>query len=115
MGSVAIENSLSRQRFFCRNKFLIVLCHDRDFSVATENDRPRVAIGFPSRDMAWGFRRPSHATIDLLGRATARMACAQLCMRQTCDSALCRALFGITIHGHCSRTLFMGTVQKIKK
>ena len=31
--------------------------------------------------------------------------------RNTCDSAL----FGVTVYGHCSRTLFMDTVKKKKK
>ena len=56
MGSIATENSLSlsrqnsnsflsRQRFLYCDRFLRVLYRDRDFSVETENDRPRVAIG----------------------------------------------------------------------
>ena len=53
------------------------------------------------------------------GMVEARAVCLQLCMRQSCDSVLCCTLFGSlftnAIHGHCSRTLFMGTIHKKKK
>ena len=55
---------------------------------------------------AWATTHVVH--VKALGPHATAQSKRALCTRQTCDSAL----FGVIVHGHCSRTLYMGTVKK---
>ena len=95
--SIATENSPSRQDLQC---FLSRHTSQGLLSRQSLHD-PMLQQRFLCRNKAWGW--------DGEVRAQQRAVHAQqstVCTRQTCDSALCcalcYALFGVTVHGHCS-------------
>ena len=113
-----------------RDRKFPVTTESPKFSVTTEEAWPHVATDTPCYDRAWVLEAVGCMTIERLARTTAHgsarmrarrvtaravsVTALAVCTQRTCDSALCCALFWVTIHEHCSRTLSMDTVKKKK-
>ena len=89
--SVMTENSLSRQR-------MIGLVSQQGFHV-------------PTRPGGWGDKAPGAWAIERLGSTRQRAQRVRNCTRDKPTTVHCVVhCLGSLFYGHCSRTLFMGTV-----
>ena len=95
---------------FRRNREFSLMTDFVVFSVTTRKSLSRQGLGVGTVEAR--ETEPATAHTACSTALTTRTMCAELCTGQSYNSVLRCALFGVTVHRHCSRTLFIDTVHE---